>query len=466
MCAIVRWVVFPVRKGLAGVLALSVALAFAVPAHAAETIFGALSKSYKNNSGLNSTRAGVRVTDEGVAIAKSGYRPIIRGTAQAGITRNFIISNNTISSGSFGIELSQTLFDGFQTRNNVRAAEAQVRASNEGLRNVEQNTLFDAAAAYMDVIRDRQIASLRSSNLEFLSEQVRAANSRFEVGEGTRTDVAQAEAGRQAAMAQMSGARAQVIASSAQYRQVVGEEPGQLSAASPLSKLLPRSLEECFAIAAREHPAIIASEHLIEAYGFSVKVAEGALLPNVSAGAGISHTFRSTDPGLPSDGSNHAANIGLSLTVPIYQGGRASATVRRSKESLGQARLDADVNRDRVRQAVAGAWAQYVASQEAVSANRELVAAARLALNGVIEERNVGQRTTLDVLNAQSDVTTAQINLASAERDVVVASYAILSAVGRLSAKRLALNVELHKPEEHYEAVKDKWFGLRTPDGR
>jgi outer membrane protein len=458
--------VFPVRKGIARLLALSVALAVAVPAQAAESIFGALSKSYRNNSTLNSTRAGVRVTDEGVALAKSGYRPVIRGSAQASVSRSFAGVGTTIAAGSFGIELNQTIFDGFQTTNNVRAAEAQVRAANEGLRNTEQNTLFDAAAAYMDVIRDRQIAALRASNLEFLAEQVRAANSRFEVGEGTRTDIAQAEAGRQAAMAQMSGARAQVIASSAQYRQVIGEEPGQLGGASPLAKMLPRSLEECFAVAAREHPAIIASEHLIDAQGFAVKSAEGALLPNLSAGAGVTHSFRSTNPGLPTDGSSNSANIGLSLTVPIYQGGRVSATVRRGKESLGQARIDADVNRDRVRQAVAGAWAQYVASQESVAANRELVNAARLALSGVVEERNVGQRTTLDVLNAQSDVTNAQINLASAERDVVVASYAILSAIGRLSAQKLALNVELHRPEEHYEAVKDKWFGLRTPDGR
>ncbi len=465
VAAIVRWVVFPVRKGAAGFLALAIALMAAGPVQA-ETIFGALAKSYKNNSSLNSTRAGVRVTNEGVALAKSGYRPVIRGTGSTSVTRNFSGVGTTITAGSFGIDLNQTLFDGFQTKNNVAAAEAGVRAANEGLRNTEQNTLFDAAAAYMDVIRDRQIAALRSSNLEFLAEQVRAANSRFEVGEGTRTDVAQAEAGRQGALAQMSGARAQVLASTAQYRQVIGEEPGKLTAPSPLGKMLPRTLDEAFAIALRDHPAILASEHLVDAEGFSVKAAEGALLPNLSAGVGISHSGRATDPALPTDGWGTSANVGLQLTVPIYQGGRASANVRRSKESLGQARIDTDVNRDRVRQAVAGAWAQYVASQESVAANRELVAAARLALNGVVEERNVGQRTTLDVLNAQSDVTNAQISLASAERDVVVASYAILSAIGRLSASRLGLKVELHRPEEHYNAVKDKWFGLRTPDGR
>ena len=453
----------PVRKGFFGVLALSAALV-AMPA-SAETILGALAKAYANNSSLNSARAGVRVTDEGVAIAKSGYRPTLSGTSSWNYSNG---SGVSLATGSFGIQLNQTLFDGLQTKNNVLAAEARVAAANESLRNTEQNTLFDAAAAYMDVIRDREIAALRERNLEFLGEQVRASNSRLEVGEGTRTDVAQARASQQAAIAQLSAARAQVLASSATYMQIVGEQPGKLQAGSPLGKLLPRSVEDSFAIALREHPAIIASEHLVDAAGFVVKSSEGALLPRVTAGASVTSNYRDSSaagPGNP-NGWSTSAGIGATLTVPIYQGGRASATVRQSKESLGQARIDADVNRDRVRQAVAAAWAQYQAATEAVAANRELVSAAQLALNGVIEERNVGQRTTLEVLNAQADVTSAQINLISAQRDVVVASYAILSAIGRLSARKLDLKVALYRPEEHYHAVKDKWFGLRTPDGR
>ena len=190
------------------------------------------------------------------------------------------------------------------------------------------------------------------------------------------------------------------------------------------------------------------------------------MLPGVSLGAGLSRSFRDSSPGSISDGSSSSANIGATLTIPIYQGGRASAQVRQSKEELGQARIEVDVSRDQVRAAVTSAWTQYTAGSEVVAANRELVSAAQLALDGVIEERNVGQRTTLDVLNAQADVIGAQINLVSAERDVVVASYAILSAIGRLSVGRLGLNVATYRPEEHYEAVQDKWYGLRTPDAR
>jgi outer membrane protein len=455
-----------VRRRFRAALLVSALLITQSPAFAAETITGAMAKAYNNNSTLNSARAGVRVTDEGVPIAKAGMRPVI---GASGTVTHTATNRANVSTGSFGFEISQALFDGFQTRNNVRAAKARVRASNESLRNTEQNTLFDAASAFMDVIRDRRIATLREQNLQFLEEQVRAARSRFEVGDGTRTDVAQAEASRSAAVAQLAAARAQALASAALYRQVVGDEPGQLKMPGP-AKNVPASLDSAFAAALREHPAILATEHLADAAGFVVKSTEGTLLPNLSASAGVSTSFRDT-AGLPgvgsaTDGTTNSATIGATLTIPIYQAGRAAAQVRQSKEQLGQARIEVDVSRDQVRQATASAWAQYLAARESVDANREVVAAAQLALNGVIEERNVGQRTTLDVLNAQADVITAQISLASSEHDVVVASYAILSAMGRLSAQRLALAVDLYNPEEHYDAVKDKWGGLRTPDGR
>lgn len=460
------------RTGMfAAFLASATALA---PASAfAETISGALAKAYHLNSTLNSSRAGVRVTDEDVAIAKSGYRPTIEGSGSIDYSNThsrpqFGHRTTELTTGSFGVEIRQTLFDGFQTKNNVGAAEARVRAQQESLRNDEQNTLFDTAQAYMDVIKNRQIAVLRERNLQFLEEQVRAARSRFDVGEGTRTDVAQADASRSAAVAQLAAARADAESSEALYRQLVGEAPTSLKTPSPLVKLLPKSLEQAVALAREQHPAIVATEHLVDAAGFSVKSAEGALLPQVSASAGVSELFRDSSSLDTSgqDGRSTSAGIGLQLTVPIYQGGRASAQVRKSKESLGQARIEVDVSRDQVRAAVTSAWSQYTASSENVSAIQDTVAAAQLALEGVIEERNVGQRTTLDVLDSQADVINAQISLVEAERNVVVASYAILSAVGNLSARRLSLQVAEYRPEEHYNAVKDKWYGLRTPDGR
>ena len=457
-----------VRKSLFAAVLFS-ATALSPLTASAETILGALAKAYQNNSPLNAARAGVRVTDEGVPLAKSGWRPTINGSSSIDYTKtNFPGGNLKATTANFGIQINQTLFDGFQTSNNVASAEAQVRASVESLRNTEENTLFNAATAYMDVIRDRQIAVLTEQNLQFLTEQARAARSRFEVGEGTRTDVAQADASRASAVAQLSAARAQALSSAATYHQIIGDEPGKLKGASPLAKLLPASLGSAIGVASNEHPAILANQHLVDAAAFSVKSAEGALLPQLSASAGISESYNRDVPASLSspNGDSTSANIGATLTIPIYSGGRTEATVRRSKESLGQARIEVDVSRDQVRQAVTAAWTQYTAAQESVAANKQVIDAAQLALNGVIEERNVGQRTTLDVLNAQAAVITAKINQAGSEHDVVVASYAILSAMGRLSVDRLGLQVTKYNPEEHYNAVKDKWTGLRTPDGR
>jgi len=436
------------------------ALALSVSHVSAETLHGALAKAYQNNSTLNYDRAGVRVVDESVPLAKSGMRPRINATGTASLQTDNV---GEIRAGSFGIELAQPIFDGFRTQNNVRGAEARVRAAQAGLRNNELNLLVDATAAYMDVIRARQIAALRGQNIEFLQEQLRSARSRFEVGEGTRTDVAQAEAAHQGALAELSTARAQARSAEALYRQVVGEDPASLQMPEPLRSLLPNGIDAAYSIAFTEHPAISAREHEVDAAAFGVKVDEGALLPSLSATAGVS-VNTGDRYGVSTDGQS--ASVGLRLTVPIYQGGESSARVRQSKETLGQARINVDVIRDQVRQAVATAWANYNAALETVRAGREALSAARLALNGVIEERDVGQRTTLDVLRGQEDVINAQITLLNAQREVVVASYAIASSTGRLSAERLGLQVTLHRPEEHYDAVRDKWIGLRTPEGR
>ena len=316
--------------------ALFAATAMSSTAVNAETLFGALSKAYQLNSTLNYSRAGVRVTDENVPIAKSGFRPTIGASGNIDYTSSErTLGSARLTTGSFGVQIDQMLFDGFQTRNNVRAAEAQVRASVESLRNDEQNTLFDAASAYMDVIRDRRIAVLTEQNLQFLTEQARAARSRFEVGEGTRTDVAQADASRSAAVAQLAAARAQAQASEATYQQIVGDAPGNLQPGQPLAKMLPKSMDQAVAMAAGEHPAIIAMEYLVDAAGFTVKSTEGRLLPQVSASAGVSRSYQNTE-GLPgvgtgTDGTFNSASVGATLTIPIYTGGRTSAQVRQSK---------------------------------------------------------------------------------------------------------------------------------------
>nr|WP_256478439.1 TolC family outer membrane protein [Notoacmeibacter sp. MSK16QG-6] len=462
------------------ILSLSCIFAFTAAPASAETILGAMATAYGYNADLNSARAGVRVADENVPIAKGGMRPQVSATstvAGTAVRRDFdsdlgvsTRTNTDSLSIDFGIQISQTLFDGFQTRNNVAAAKSNVYASQASLTNTEQNTLFNAGTAYMDVLRDRQLVTLRSRNLEFLQEQVRSARARFDVGESTRTDVSQAQASLSQAQALLYLARSNLAVSEATYRQIVGRTPTDLRPTAPLTRNLPGSLNTAVAIALNNHPAIQANRHLVDAASFTVKSREGAFLPQVGASASLTREFANIDvqnvPGSSGDRDTLTGTIGATVTVPIYQGGIASAQTRQAKEQLGQARINVDVTIDQVRANVIAAWNQYVAAREAITAGLDLISAQTLALNGVVEERNVGQRTTLDVLDAQSALITAQVTQVGAERDAVVASLGILSATGQLTADGLGLGVKRHDPDEHLEAVEDAWYGLRTPDGR
>ncbi|MCB1386050.1 MAG: TolC family outer membrane protein [Nitratireductor sp.] len=451
------------RRLLLGGIFAAAGLAAALPA-CAQSLPEALALAYANNPAINAQRAGTRSVDETVALAKSGYRPTVAGTGyiSKSWTRSPLGSATTVLyPGGFGVEISQSLYDGLRTQNNVRAAKSAVMASRETLRNVEQNVLFDAAAAYMDVLRDRAIAGYRRKSLEFLNEQVRSESSRFDVGESTRTDVAQARGRRAGAQAQLSAADAQLKSSIAIFRQVIGQDPKNLKTPGTVVKHLPSNSTVAVQIAQANHPAIKATEHLVDQALFNVKSAEGELLPTVSLNGSVNRDY---DTGVNTD--RDSARITANLRVPIYQGGRVSATVRQNKEILGQRRIEVDQSVDNVRAAVVSAYSQLEAAQSAAVATRTQLDAANLALQGAIEERKVGQRTTLEVLNTQQDVIDAQIALAQTERDLVVASYAALSAIGKLDPDTLGLGVRRYEPEDHYLAVKDKWYGLRTPDGQ
>ncbi len=428
-----------------------------------ETIDQALALAYANNPTINAQRAETRAVDENIPIAKSGLRPSVFGNADIGQT--LVHANgrdNSLTPGGFGVTLSQALFDGFRTQNTVAAAQASVYASRERLRNTVQNVLFDGASSYMDVIRDQAVAGFRAQALEFLNEQVRSERARFDVGESTRTDVALAEARQAGAVAQLNSAQAQLQSSIAVYRQIIGVLPRKLKVPGGVDRYLPSAVEPSLVIAFAEHPAILATRYAVDQAEWNVKTAESDLLPRVDLEGGVNRRYNQTFHGQITD----SASVTARLTVPIYQGGRVSAQVRQNKETLGQRWIEVDATTDQVRAAVVSAMAQLDAARASVIANESQASAAQLALQGAVEERNVGQRTTLDVLNTQQDVLTAQISLAASRRDVVVAGYALLSSIGRLDPDRLKLAVARYEPQEHYNAVVDKWYGLRTPDGR
>jgi outer membrane protein len=440
----------------------------------AETLESALAKAYGNNPNLNAQRANVRATDENVAQAKSGYRPQINATADVGRTFSqyddrqppgFFGGGEQISRltpRGFGVELNQPIFNGFRTDNAVRRAESGVLAAREDLSTTEQNILVNAASAYMNVLRDTAILDLQRNNVEVIDEQLRQTRDRFNVGEVTRTDVAQAESRLAASRSQASQAEASLRASIAQYRQYIGVEPQQLAPGRPLDKLTPRSLDAALKIAFGEHPAIKSAQHAVDAAELQVKIEQGALAPQVGVRASVAQRYDSRS----SNDEALQASAVATLTVPIYEGGQAYAATRQAKEQVGQAQLQADWVRDQVRAAVVSTWGALEAARAQIQAAQAQIDAAETALSGVREEARVGQRTTLDVLNAQQELLTARVNLIQAQRDRVVASYQLVQSMGRLTSRVLGLAVNHYNPKIHYEQVKDLWVGTSTPDGR
>ncbi|HEV7317515.1 MAG TPA: TolC family outer membrane protein [Ensifer sp.] len=451
-----------VRKA-ALLAAVSTSLLLAPQVALAETIFGAMAKAYANNPDLNAARAGLRATDESVPIAKSGFRPQVAAFASG--TLSTIDREKTLSEdlhqGQVGITVNQMVFDGFQTLNNVRAAESNVFATRESLRANEISILLSAATIYSNIARDQQLVSIRKQNIAFLQEQVNAAKARLDVGEGTRTDVSLAEASLANAQSQLIVAVAQLKQSEATYVQIVGDVPRGIKQASPASKSLPRTLDQAVATGLRESPIILSAQYSVDSAGYQVKSAEGTMLPGVTLQGQVGRTT-----GNASQFDSNASSITARLEVPIYQGGAEYGQIRQAKERLGQQRILVDSARASVQQTIVSAYAQLEAAIARISANKAQISAAKLALDGVIEERKVGQRTTLDVLDSQQDVLQAQELLALAQRDAVVASYSLLAASARLTVKDQGLQVAEYRSEEHYEAVKDKWIGLRTVDGR
>ena len=330
------------------------------------------------------------------------------------------------------------------------------------LRNTEQNVLLDGATSYMNVLRDTAILNLNRNNVEVLEEQLRQTQDRFQVGEVTRTDVAQAEARLSSARSQVILAESNLKTSIARYRQNIGAEPRKLAPGRPVENLLPKALPAALEIALTGHPAIVAALHGVDAAELQVKVTEADLYPVVGVRGLVSQRY---DTNIYGDQRTSASVVGT-LTIPIYEGGQVYSRTRQAKETAGQRRIEVDTQRDTVRAAVVSAWGGLEAAKAQIIAAQAQVQAAETALAGVREEAKVGQRTTLDVLNAQQELVSARSTLVTAQRDRVVASYAVLSAIGRLSADTLKLKTELYDARRHYDQVKGLLWGTQTPDGR
>ncbi len=443
----------------------------------ADTLEWALVQAYQNNPTINSQRAAVRATDEAVPQALSGYRPKISATASAteqyvdqkskatvaGSTTYASISGATMVQ-SYGATITQNVLNGFQTANKTRQAESQVSGARETLRLTEQQVLLSAATAYMNLLRDGAILDLQRRNVEVLQEQLRQTRDRFNVGEVTRTDVAQSESRLAAGRSSLLGAESNYTTSRSTYRQVIGVEAGKLAAAAPVDRLSPKTLPPAITEARTIHPSVTVAQFTVDAAVLQVKINEGGLYPSLNVvgsatkGYGAASSLTTLE--------QFVGSASAQLTVPVYQGGSEYSLIRQAKETLSQRRVDLDTARDQAQQTVVQSWGQLEAAKAQIQATQAQVAASEIALNGVREEARVGQRTTLDVLNAQQELVNARVSLVTAQRDRVVASYTLLAAVGRLSAQVLGLGAQIYDPVSHYHQVRDSWVGVRTPDGK
>jgi len=452
-------------------------MAYAGPMPAlADTIEAALVRAYQSNPQLNAQRAQVRSTDENVPQALSGYRPKVALTASAGYQYTDVNStqggiptaiNRTEIHGansprSAGLTVTQTLYNGQQTANRTRAAESQVSGAREALRVLEQSVLLSGATIYMDYLRDSAIVEVQNSNVRVLEQTLKQTRDRFNVGEVTRTDVAQSEAQLAAGKTQLLAAEATLTTTRANFRRIIGNEPVNLAPGSPVDRYLPGTLPAAVDLSLIENPNVTAAMYGIDVNFLQVKIAEGALLPTVSLQASVQQSYEQTMTTFRQFGASAIAQV----SVPVYQGGAEYSLIRQSKETLAQQRLNLETTRDQARANTVTAWGQLVAGKAQVSSAQAQVTASEIALNGVREEAKAGQRTTLDVLNAQQTLVNARVALVTAQHDRVVASYSVLSTIGRLSPQVLNLATTTYDPSVHYQQVRDSWFGVRTPDGR
>lgn len=426
----------------------------------ADTLREALVSAYNTNPTLTAQRETLKGTDATVAIAKAAGRPQVSGTV--GVNRDLSRSGILQTEGhgptvSAGLDISYPLFNGGAVRNNVRAAKTRVEAGRETLRAVEGDVFTVAVTSYMDVIRDRAIVELNENNVKVLTTNLEATRDRFQIGDLTRTDVAQSEARLQLGRSQLAESQGQLTASEATYRQQIGHAPGNLAPPPPLPPL-PTTPDEAVQIALSNNPDLLSITRQAVAAGYDVRVAEASRLPTLSAvGSGTYvNELGGHIAGVPSTGGQ--TTIGLSAAIPIFQGGLPSARIRQAQALEGQT-LEQVVGTERaVVQAARAAFADYDAAQKAIQAETVAVQANELALEGNRAEQTVGTRTIIEVLNAEQELLNSQVALVTAKRDAYVAGFQLLNAMGQAEARDLGLDGgPLYDPLGNYRHVANTW---------
>jgi outer membrane protein len=441
-------------------ISTSIVAALMAGTASADTLREALVSSYQTNPTLTVQREALKATDATVAIAKAAGRPQVSATV--GLNRTLTQSGLLINGGkgptvTAGVDLSYPLYQGGAVKNSVRAAQTRVEAGRATLTAVEGDVFTQATTAYMDVIRDRSVVELNQNNVRVLETNLQATQDRFQIGDLTRTDVAQSQARLQLGRSQLAVAQGQLTASEATYRQVIGHAPGQLAPPPPLPPL-PATDDEAVRIALADNPDLISISRQAIAAGYDVNVARASRLPTLSAVGSETYVSNLGRSNTPFANTGNATTAGLSARVPIFQGGLPAARIRQAQAQQGQT-LEQVVGTERaVVQAARAAFANYEAAQDSIQAQTVAVQANELALEGNRAEQSVGTRTIIEVLNAEQELLNSQVALVSAKRDAYVAGFQLLNAMGQAQAQYLGLDGgPLYDPLGNYRRVANNW---------
>lgn len=430
-------------------LAAAVALTFAAPLAKAETLADALVSAYNNSGLLEQNRAVLRAADEDVAQAMSSLRPVINWSASAGAQG--ALDNLQRKTTTVGLTGSWTLFDFGAREIGVNVQKETVLSTRQVLVNVEQQVLLGAVQSYLDVVTAREFVALREANIRVLTQEFRAAKDRFEVGEITKTDVALSEARLASARSLLAVAQGDLARAIEGFRVAIGRDPSAPSAVNPAA--VTYSLAEAKAFAVRNHPSIIQAQHAVTAAELAVKRAEAGTRPTLSVSGSVGFAESKGTWGT-------AADVGISAGGPVYNGGRSASVIRQAMARRDSARAQLHLATLSVEQAVGNAYANYSVARAASEAYQRSIEAQESAYDGVKEEARLGSRTTLEVLNAEQELLDTRANALDARANEVLASYAILQAMGLLTAENLKLNVQTYDPASYYDLVKNAPSGF------
>ncbi len=411
----------------------------------AETLGEALQYAYRTNPSITGARAALRAVDEGVPIAKSGARPNLSATAdyQEFLIRSANSFAAPLRAANAAASLSMPIYQGGRVKYSIRAADARVLAGRQNLRAAEADLFTAIVSVYLDVMRDEAIVDLNKRNIVVLTTNLEATRDRFEVGDLTRTDIAQSEARLEGARGQLELAQSQLDASLENYLRFVGLPARQLEK-PPMLPGLPPSADAALEIALERNPMLAAAKADANATNLDIRVAEAARLPRLSAVGSANYnnylgSLNSTIPGRSFVQTQRTATVGLSATIPLYQGGLPAAQVRRAQAVASQSLEQVVLVERQVTAETRAAFSRYLATQSVIRSAQAQLAANELALEGVRAENSVGTRNILDVLNAQQELLNSRVQLVTAERDAYVASFALLASMGKAEAADLGL---------------------------